>query len=88
MKPPEYRNMLVLMRATPYTVVDGRDGNLSKSGTLSIGRVIWMAPDERLNDSPQVFAYAENLGRISISRDDLSGGPYAEPGIKSNVTSQ
>jgi hypothetical protein len=87
MKPPEYRNMLIVMRDTPYSVVDGRDGNVSKSGTLSIGRVIWMAPDENLNQSSNAMAYAESIGKITISRVNLQSIPTLQSGFKSGVTS-
>jgi hypothetical protein len=77
MKPPEFRNMLLVMWEIPYIVVEGRYGNLSSSGTLSIGSVVWIGPGEKQKEVPHVMGYAERIGRISISWDDLAMAHYS-----------
>jgi hypothetical protein len=75
MKPSEYRNTFVVMQDVSYRVIEDKEGGvLPKTGTLGVGRVVWLPdPDkEKALDDAQVVAYAENIGMVSVSRNSLA----------------
>ena len=75
MKPNEFSHSFVVMQMAPYQVVE-TDRSMSpfKAGTLNVGRVVWLPKPEDVEDLGQarVLAFAEGIGRVSISRNVLA----------------
>ena len=66
-KPSEYRHSFTINRDVHYEVSGDQKGTHSSSGTLHIGRVVWVRePLPAETSEPCVSAYVEGVGVISV----------------------
>ena len=70
-KPHEYGNCYVLTEDVHYETVDlAQKGSQASTGTLSVGRVVWIERDSSGANHP-VRAYVEGIGIVSIDSRSL-----------------
>lgn len=74
MKPQEHRESCIVTRDTHYEVGEGSNkGTHASSGTLNIGRVVWLQRSlQDIGDEQVVFAYAEGVGIVALDPECLS----------------
>lgn len=67
MIPTRYTHACVVMRQMPYSVAGQcREEAQPSSGTLEIGRVVWLDSELDVNGEERVDAYASGIGAILL----------------------
>lgn len=68
MKPNDFRQPFTIAQEVPYRVQEGDlKGTHSSSGSLAIGRVVWVREMPKDDEPDQrVLVYAEGVGVVSI----------------------
>ena len=73
MKPAEYSETFIVMQDVAYSAIE-EDGSQSalRTGMLPVGRQVWLPEQEEQLGEARVMAFAEDVGRIAVSRNSLA----------------